>query len=399
MLIRNFTVGVSAVVMMAAVAACDTEPATAPLPSFTRVANGSATLEWQEQARILVAANRLSPLATGRVLAALGVAQHNAVKGVDATNAEQDPAGGGYGAGGREQFEANRGAVAGASAQVLAFFFPAAATTLEQRVADMAEAGPGDAHPDYARGVAIGRVAGDAIVERTRNDGFTRPWVGPAPTGSGIWTPEALPPAGGTLGSVTPYYLTSGSQFRPAPPPAFGSAAFNAGLNEVITFTVNRTPAQLAIARLWDYAAGTPTPVGYWNGKAAELVQANDLGDLEATRVFALMHSAVFDALIGCWDAKYFYWTIRPYQASSSVSLALGRPNHPAYPSGHSCVSSSSGRVLVHFFPEHTSELNTLVEEAGMSRVYAGIHYVFDVTAGQQLGRAVADWVLAHAGQ
>ncbi|HEY0673742.1 MAG TPA: vanadium-dependent haloperoxidase [Longimicrobiales bacterium] len=380
------------------IAACSSDQLpTTPNTSILAGPAASATLGWQAQARSLVAANRLSPLAAGRIHAALGLAQHAAVLSVDESEFSQLERGG-YGAGGRALFEARRGAVAGASAQVLAFFFPAAAAAIDQTLANMGDAGAGGVHPEYRRGVASGRAAADVVIERCRNDGFTRPWQGPAPTGPGIWIPGSLPPAGGTLGGVTPHFLNSGAQFRPAPPPAFGSAAFDAAVQEVVLVTQNRTPQELAIARLWDYAAGTPTPVGYWNSKASEYVVQNDLDDAAAARVFGLMHAAMFDALIGCWDAKYYYWTIRPYQASSAVALALGAPNHPSYPSGHSCVSSSAGRVLAHFFPDRAAELDALVTEAGLSRVYAGIHYLFDVTAGQQLGRAVADWALANSG-
>jgi len=84
------------------------------------------------------------------------------------------------------------------------------------------------------------------------------------------------------------------------------------------------------------------------------------------------MHVAIMDAMIGCWEAKYYYWTIRPYQASSFVSLALATPNHPSYPSGHSCGSASAARVLSRFFPDHEDELEQLVEEVGVPRIYAG---------------------------
>jgi hypothetical protein len=108
------------------------------------------------------------------------------------------------------------------------------------------------------------------------------------------------------------------------------------------------------------------------------------------------MHAAMFDALIGCWDAKFHYWLLRPSQANPAVRIAFPVPNHPSYPSGHSCISASAGRVLAHFFPDRTSELNGFVNDAGLSRILAGIHYRFDITAGQNLGRAVADLALSR---
>ena len=376
------------------------------------------SLEWQAQARDLIAANRLSALAAGRVLAALSVAQHHAVQwsedaspigvlepgpyvgaGVDpdvGPAPAADFAAAAYDAGGRARREAQRGAVAGASARVLGFFFPAAVDALEQRVRANGEEGAGRTHPHFTRGVATGQAAGDAAVERAKGDGFTKPWTGTVPVGAGMWIPSALPPGGGTFGEVTPYFLSSNAQFRPAPPPAFGSPAFAADVAELRAMTESITPEQLAFARYWDFPGGTPTPIGYWNGVAAAYVASHGLDERRATEVLALTHAAVFDALIACWEAKYHYWTLRPTQADPAISLAFTLPNFPSYPSGHSCASASAGRVLAHFFPDRAAELAGWVGDAGLSRMLAGIHYRFDVTAGQELGRAVADLAIAH---
>ena len=355
------------------------------------------TLEWQEQARMLVAAGRLNALAAGRVYAALSVAQHRAVREVDAgapvAPENQDN---GFGPGGRSGTEARRGAVAGASARVLGFIFPASAALLEDKLAAQAKAGPGGVHPHFERGAAAGRAAGDAMVVHLQNDGFTAPWTGTVPTGPDKFVPLALPPGGAMLGQVTPYYLSSGSQLRSAPPPAFGSAEFDADLSEVLVRTQGRTPEELAFAKYWDFPLGTPTPIGFWNGAAAQYVADRNLDERGATEVFALMHAAMFDALIGCWEAKYHYWTIRPSQAEPDITLAFGLPNFPSYPSGHSCASASAGSVLAHFFPDRAAELDGWVEDAGLSRILAGIHYRFDVTAGQQLGRSVAELAISR---
>jgi hypothetical protein len=164
----------------------------------------------------------------------------------------------------------------------------------------------------------------------------------------------------------------------------------------VLVRTQNITPAEVAFARFWDYPTGTPTPPGYWNEVAADYVGETALDERAATEVFSLMHSAMFDALIACWDAKYEYWLIRPSQANAAITLTLGLPNHPSYPSGHSCVSASAARVLTHYFPDRAVELNGMVTDAGLSRILAGIHYRFDVTVGQTLGRTVAEWALGR---
>jgi membrane-associated phospholipid phosphatase len=108
------------------------------------------------------------------------------------------------------------------------------------------------------------------------------------------------------------------------------------------------------------------------------------------------MGASVFDALIGAFEAKYYYWTLRPHQADPAITTAFPVPNYPAYPSGHGSVSGASARVLAHFFPARSADLDALRDEAAMSRIYAGIHYRFDMTAARSMAEAVADWVIAH---
>ena len=355
-----------------------------------------SSVGWQHEARALAGANRMSPLAAARMYAALSVAEYQAVMAI------HDPRDNGHmpvasgGSGGRSALEARRGAVAGASARVLGFFVPSATTRLEQRAEAEGQTGPGDVHPQFTRGLAIGQSVGDAVVERVKNDRFSTPWTGTVPAGPGMWIANG-PPAGATFGGVTPYFLASGSQFRPPPPPAFGSPAFLTATHEIRTLTTTRTPAQTANAVYWDFPAGTFTPVGYWNLVTADYIEARGLDERAATRAFALVNAAMMDALIGCWDAKYVYWTTRPSQADPLITLTFGLPNHPSYPSGHSCVSAAAATVLGALFPERTPELDTWVMEAGLSRMYAGIHYRFDIDAGRELGVAVGRWAIEHA--
>jgi membrane-associated phospholipid phosphatase len=383
------------------------DSSTSPLTSVTAPARASASrgvsdfvapasIGWQEQARTLVGANKLSPLAAARVYAAVSVAQYQAVAAIDDHGKDGEIRENGVGHGGRSALEAQRGAVAGASAQVLSFFFPAAAASLEQLVETEGNATPGNVNPQFTRGLATGRSAGDNMVARLRADHFTAPFTGTVPVGPGLWIANG-PPAGATFGGVTPYFLTSGDQFRPAPPPAFGSTAYLTDLHEIRALSDGRTPAQLAIALYWNFPTGTFTPPGYWDRAASDYIVAHALDERAATRTFALTNAAQMDALIGCFDAKYTYWMIRPPQADPGITLTFPVPNHPSYPSAHSCVSAAAATVLGAIFPDRTAELNGWVTEAGLSRMYAGIHYRFDITAGRNLGEAVGRWALAHA--
>jgi membrane-associated phospholipid phosphatase len=103
-----------------------------------------------------------------------------------------------------------------------------------------------------------------------------------------------------------------------------------------------------------------------------------------------LMGAASFDALIGCFEAKYHYWFIRPPQADPGIVTAFPTPPHPSYPSAHSCSSGAIAAVLADAFPSEARRLAAVAEESSLSRLYAGIHYRFDMEAGLALGRAVA---------
>jgi membrane-associated phospholipid phosphatase len=331
----------------------------------------------------------LNPLQSAHAYALLGVAQYLAVQEADAA----------AGSNGRSQLEAERGAVAGASAAVLTYLAPAATQSYEDLVTEQANAGPGQPHPWFTRGLAIGREVGAGIVTRARSDGFGLP-INPAPPiGPAYWTTNAsgVAVAGGDMPGVTSWFLTSANQFRPGPPPAFGSAEFLAALAEIRTISDTRTAAQIQTAAYWALNAGTVTAAGFWLQVATDNINAHGLSEREATHVYALTSAAMFDAGIGCWDAKLFYWLVRPWKADLLITTtaAVGKPNHPSYPSGHSCVSSSGAEVISTFFPEQRTQLEAMVTEAGLSRMYGGIHYGFDIEAGQAVGRNVARFAIA----
>ena len=103
------------------------------------------------------------------------------------------------------------------------------------------------------------------------------------------------------------------------------------------------------------------------------------------------------DAGIACWDSKYHYLVIRPWQADPTIAALVGYPNHPSYPSGHSCFSSASAEVLSFFFPAEHDSLWAMAEEASISRFYGGIHYRFDMEAGKEIGRQIGSLAEQYA--
>lgn len=362
-----------------AVAACS-EPTTSLSPGDLQPLAGSS-VRWNQTARELIAARAVnSPITQVRILTYLSVAQYNAiVTAEDAKKGNDRPA--------------PTAAAAAASLVVLKTFFPLDSALLDAKLlAQKAEpTSPGEKKEDFTEGEAIGRAVGGLVVAyaATDNANLTTP---PAnPEGPGSWT--GVNSIRGLYGTRT-FALISGDQFRPAPPPAFGSAEFNAALAEVRALSDGLTPAQLAIAEFW-----SPNGPAYLNGVAAELIVAQHRSEREAARILALANMAGFDVANACFDAKFAYYLIRPTQVDPLIKLSLGSlPNHPSYPSGHSCFTAAYATVLANAFPQESERFKAMVKEAGLSRMYAGLHYRFDCDVGRDLGQQVAEYVLSVAG-
>ena len=340
------------------------------------LAASGPTLSWNQTARELLAARVTGPLTPIRILAYLTVAQYNAIVAAEDASGNASPA----------------AAAAGASAVVLKFFFPLDSALIDDKLRVQKASAPWPEQPlkDIAAGEAIGRTIGAQVLTYAATDNTTLTTRPANPGGPGTWT--------GT-NSVRGFYdsrtfaMTSGNQFRPAPPPVFGSAVYTAALAEVRAFSDGLTAAQLTLSQDWNGRGGP-----YMNSIAGEMLVNRQRSDRDAARTLALANMAGFDVLNACFDAKLFYYYIRPSQADPLIKLPIGLPNHPSYPSGHSCITASYATILASTFPEESVRLTAMVEEAGNSRIYAGLHYRFDCTAGQELGRKVAGQVLVAMG-
>ena len=284
-------------------------------------------------------------------------------------------------------------AVASASAAVLTELFTDStvrASIAQELDRDIDQARTG------SRGAArtmAGRRLGEDVARRVIASSpplnFAAAWTGPIPKGPGMWySAPGVPPIGIFLMKARPWLLDSASQFRPAPPPAYGSPTFQAALEEVRRVARERTPEQTKIAQQWN----SSDPWARWNEVASDAIRRNRLSDADAARVLAVLNAAATDAVIACFEAKYYYWTIRPSQVDTTLVLAdsVSLPNFPSFPSGHACSAGAFDAVLGHFFPKERAEFTRIAEEQAMSRLYGGIHYRFDNDGGLALGRAVA---------
>ena len=371
-------------------AACGSERPhpTDPTVAFSAVKfwEAGATVRWNELATDLAVAAPAPGINATRLYAYLALAQFRAAEAAQAAPGPHPPI---------------AAAIGGASVAVLSSFFPSASTQLEAALDAQqgSDPWPGAQRADFAAGEAIGRAVGARVLTFAQGDlvGLTDPLlppVGPPPVGPGHWiyTPPPLI-ARGNLGG-RPFFLTSQDQLRPPPPPAFGSAAFNTALAEVYEVSVNRTQEQIDIANYWNVNQSPRSQTAFM-GIARELIVLHHRTDAEAARIMFLMSAAAFDALIGCFDAKFNYWFIRPPQANTGIVTVFPTPQHPSYPSAHSCFSGAYSGVLAAAFPSERARVAAVAQEASLSRLYAGIHYRFDMEAGLALGRGAAALALA----
>jgi len=288
---------------------------------------------------------------------------------------------------------------AGAAAEVLAYIFPADA----QSFADAANAAgrsrllAGVQYPsDVAAGLALGRAVGDLVVARAKTDGSDQPWTGSVPTTPGHW--NGTNPIEPTLGSWKPWLLSSGSQFRPGPPPAYDSAQEATELAELKNFV--HTPATDRAAFYWQFPYPTSLPqLQYSYAQLDRQIAAYrlDADPPQAARISALMGVTIFDAYVACWDAKYTYWAPRPAMVDPTFKPLFPAPNHPSYPSAHGCVTGAMTELLASLFPREAAEYARIAHDASESRIAAGIHFRSDVDAGLMIGHQVAELAIAHA--
>jgi membrane-associated phospholipid phosphatase len=307
--------------------------------------------------------------------------------------------------------------------------YPALKGMLDERLqASLAQVPDG---PAKRQGVTVGAVVARGVLALRADDGSdAAPPALPPGTTPGRWrpTPPDFTPAVFTHWShVRPFTLARADQFRPGPPPALGSAAYAAAVNEVQRLgkddSTARTADQTQVARFW------AAPIqNYWNEIAQTAALANHTTLAQNARLFDQLNLAFADATIAFYDAKYRYLVWRPVTAirladtdgnpatradPAWTPLSGTTAPDPSYPGGHSTISTAGATVLAAFF--HSDRVGFTVRsealpgversfpsfsaaatEAGLSRIYAGQHTRTDHDAGVELGRRVARHVLGQ---
>jgi membrane-associated phospholipid phosphatase len=284
---------------------------------------------------------------------------------------------------------------AGAAAAVLSYLYPAQSQMLN----DMAKQAAGSrvdagvAYPsDSIAGLELGGQVAQLVIQRAKSDGSTAVWTGTVPTGPGLWS--GTNPVCPLCGTWQTWALASGGQFRPGPPLAYDSPEKKAELAALKNQP--RPFADQAKAFFWQTGQGVITT--WWDSVHTAMFEDQWTGNaLRTARAYALMAVVHYDAMVACWDGKYAYWAIRPFQLDSTLTTLFATPNHPSYPAAHATNSTAIADVMGYLFPTRGPVFSSMAVEAGWSRMVAGIHYQSDIDAGSALGHNVAGVVIEWA--
>jgi PAP2 superfamily len=277
----------------------------------------------------------------------------------------------------------------------------------------------------YRRSVSHGRAVAAGILAWAATDGFSInnncTYVAKAVPGAWKPTPPAFNPnpLQPCWGMLRPMVLSSGEECPAVGHPPFSTdanSAFYASAREVYEVGVSLTAEQKTIADYWaDNAGATGTPPGHWIAIVSQIARNDRLSLARAAEAYTRVGIAVHDAFINCWDEKYDYNLQRPVtfineNIDPSWQPYIATPNFPTYTSGHSTQSGAAAGALTDMFgvkrftdtthtdhnlspPQQPRTFNSFEEaarEAAVSRLYGGIHYVFDNDDGLGCGQCVA---------
>jgi len=384
----------------------------APLPALANVIT-----DWDEKAVGIVQPGTTFPPPTAfRTITILHVAMFDAVNSIEPRYKPykvQLPA---------SPDTSKEAAAAAAAAAVLIKLVPDAGSDIQSTLTSyLATLPDGEAK---SKGIELGQEVAMRILEARANDGASAPDAYRPKTKPGVYIPTPIT-VGSQFPNVTPFALTSPSQFRPKPPPPLKSEQWARDYNEIKDLgeknSTKRTARQTEDARFWLLVGPRST-----QPLPRQVAIARNMNVLDSARFMALVTVAAMDAVIAVFDAKYKYEFWRPITAIRNGDIdgnpATERvatwqpidatPMHPEYPCAH-CITSSAIATVIEavlgtdkipevaltsaFAPGVTHRftyLRAYTEEVANARIYAGFHYRSSTIVGREMGQNIGDWVV-----
>jgi hypothetical protein len=403
-------------------------PPLSPTPPFASTSSNAVILEWN---RILTQNQGAGNLYSFRQYAMLHIAMFDAVNSVTPQYTPYRIEVPGASA------SSDEAAAAQAARDVMVALYPAATASFDAALAARLATLPGAA---VANGVAVGKLTAQAVLQWRTNDGSAGPDPAYTPPAlPGLWQPTApgQVATGTRYANIIPFALLTGTQFLPAPYPPLNSAEYAEAFQQVASLgridSVMRTAEQTLLAKVIAGASYTPGPFALWNAIARDLADSRHLSLIDTARLFALLNTSMHDGLQTSHTSKFIYQLWRPVTAiananddKNDATIAdltwaplIPTPPYPSHSSNVQCVATSASRVLARALgndqipfsvtwtwtgaagagsnaTRQYSALSALAEDAGMARVYGGIHFKFELTASAAACTKVADYVFSN---
>jgi membrane-associated phospholipid phosphatase len=289
-----------------------------------------------------------------------------------------------------------------------------------------------------AQGAAVGKKVAQAVLDWRTGDGFEQPdppyLPPPIP---GVWqgTPPGQVAAGVRFANVEPFGLLTATQYLPDPPPLLNSSEYATDFEQVkllgSSTSASRTADQTLVAKLFAGPPSySPNPFALWSNIARDLARSRHLSLIKTARLFALINAASNDGLQTAHTSKFVYGLWRPVTAINRAdedhndatapepgwAPLLGTPPYPSHASNLTCIAASAARSLARTFRTDAipftvtwtgtggvanetrsyASFSQLAEEAGLSRVYGGIHFLFELTESHESCKKVADYLFEN---
>jgi PAP2 superfamily len=366
-------------------------------------ASANVVTDWDEKAVALIQPKMVPPVAY-RAMAIVHIAIFDAVNSIEPRYRPyyaQIPV---------------TGAAAAAGA-VLTKLLPDVAFDIEAALKSYLSAIPeGDAK---SNGIKLGDAVAAKILEARANDGSTAADTYRPVTTPGVYIPTALTVAP-QWPDLTPFAITSPSQFRPKPPIALESDQWAKDYNEIKELgaknSSKRSARQTEDARFWLLTGPLST-----HPLHRQVAMGKEMSVVDSARFMAVITAAEADAMVAVLDAKYKYAFWRPITAIRNGDIdgnaATEReatwqpidntPMHPEYPCAHCIVSSAVASAIEAMLgtadiPEVTmtsptapgvthrwTNLRAYADEVSAARIAAGFHYRFSTVVGEEMGRQI----------
>jgi membrane-associated phospholipid phosphatase len=196
---------------------------------------------------------------------------------------------------------------------------------------------------------------------------------------------------GSKAGEWRTWVIGSGKDHGVPPPPNVTTT--RGELNWLLGASLEADPRIVEQIRFWD--SGPPS-YRWMDMITKRQITGQPLGAYWV-RAYTYVSLAIYDATVAAWNAKQAYQRARPSEAEPNLRARVPVPRNPSYPSDYAATAAAAAGVLAYLIPAEAAHFQHLAEEAGKSRLYAGVEYPSDYFAGMEIGRRVAEQVIAKA--